>query len=568
MPFMDSLAIAFHLSSSFTSLIIYGTMSGKKSSSTRKSQTYYPMTGGVSFHMGSNGSIRSGSASNVETIVYGSGNSTTSDVSSITTNQKETRDEDPFKALLNAEEEEEMLRDYGEDYEKEEDEDDVASTIHLKEGNSPQILLALAYGILEDDSSEAPKMICDYENDPIFNVNKTNKVTKTVKRFTPTNKQLHDEVMRRKVLFGVKGKFSSQKGRVALLKWLEGHPRKNKRDVTYLRSEVAAFKTSLKQATSSCNGSGSGQWRGDIPLLRFIHCIIDDDKIKEAFIACMRCLSREELDGRHSTEHARPDVWALVASKWNCRTFNPMTRLYPHLHSSFSDAVDCSHENVATMGECTAERVRRKWASLRAQLLIVKSNWEKSGSGEGMGELVDGDYLDVGGIGERKSDFLGKYSPVVLYLWEVSAELGFLTHVVQQIETDKGLDGDNIPSVTDLKNKRRKKAKDKDDRMNLMSESIAKGLKATSRSINEITCSLLEGQLDTLKQKRYEERMKKYMMKHSKELEPEMDALICNHISALTFSIEDLQKKIKEYKDGMSVLDNKDHADVEVIAID
>ena len=546
-------------------------MSSATQSSPKKSRTYYPQ-GGTPFHLTALGSIHEGSATDISIVGYGSGGESV--VSSITT-PPQLHDTQLPTALFQP-----ISNQQGNEEGREEDdlvmsndkhvheEDDVASTIHLKAGNSPQVLLSLAYGILERGSST--KMICDYATDPIFQLSKTNKTSKSVKRFTPTNKQLHEEVMRRKELVGEKGRVSTQMGRDSFLQWLKEHPRTNSRDVTYLRQEVAIFKNSLKQVVSSTSGSGGNQWRGELPVLRFIHCLVENDSIKQAFIQSMKTLTRDELDARNSAEHARVDVWQLIADKWNDRSFNPRTNPYPTLHSFFADAIDCSYDKVATMGKCTPERTRKKWSHLRAQLLVVKKNWTKSGSGDGMGELVNGDYVAVGGVGGKKADFLGKFSPCVLYLWEICAEHGFLSRVAQQLEAETALDGEHVPTIMSARKKKRKKKEEEEDKFDLMGDTIANGLRQTAESINEITCSLLEGQLATLKDKRHEQRLKKAFLRHSDDLVPEVEGLILQHISGLTLSITDLERKIKAYKGGVSNLEEEDEGakEVEVIAVE
>ena len=58
-------------------------------------------------------------------------------------------------------------------------------------------------------------------------------------------------------------------------------------------------------------------WKGLEPVIRFIHCLCDFDKIRQAFKTSLTCMTRIELDGKRNSEIARKDPWEMIAQKWN-----------------------------------------------------------------------------------------------------------------------------------------------------------------------------------------------------------------------------------------------------------
>ena len=147
----------------------------------------------------------------------------------------------------------------------------LAKSVSIKYDNSVQVMIAMGYGLTSKDGSDT--LLCDYDKDPIFDLEQT-KATK--KRCKPTNRQLLQEVARRKEILGDKSKTGSQKGKMYYLDWLKKNPRTHPEDIVFLRHEIQHLKESISAASKQANvGSGAFQWRGEIPRLRLIHCILD-----------------------------------------------------------------------------------------------------------------------------------------------------------------------------------------------------------------------------------------------------------------------------------------------------
>ena len=114
-----------------------------------------------------------------------------------------------------------------------------------------------------------------------------------------------------------------------------------------------------------------GNWVGKYPHLRLIHCIVDNDDIKDAFIHQNKTTRvRLENENRNHTE----SVWSKIADKWNDPQFEPVTEDMTSEHSDFkADIID--HELVADLAPATAEKVEKKWATVKNELTRIIANW-------------------------------------------------------------------------------------------------------------------------------------------------------------------------------------------------
>jgi len=114
-----------------------------------------------------------------------------------------------------------------------------------------------------------------------------------------------------------------------------------------------------------------GNWVGKYPHLRLIHCIVDNDDIKDAFIHRNKTTrGRLEIENRNHTE----SVWSKIADKWNDPQFEPVTEDMTSEHSDFkADIID--HELVADLAPATAEKVEKKWATVKNELTRIIANW-------------------------------------------------------------------------------------------------------------------------------------------------------------------------------------------------
>jgi hypothetical protein len=106
--------------------------------------------------------------------------------------------------------------------------------------------------------------------------------------------------------------------RMQMMDWLESNPVSDAPSVDFLTSEVlrlhevhqrmeserrqqheSSADTAGAANASSGQGGGSGPWRGNVPYMRIIMCLTEDD-VKALFLARANTLSRAELDARNS----------------------------------------------------------------------------------------------------------------------------------------------------------------------------------------------------------------------------------------------------------------------------
>ena len=70
-----------------------------------------------------------------------------------------------------------------------------------------------------------------------------------------------------------------------------------------------------------------GNWVGKYPYLRLIHCIVDNDDIKDAFIHRNKTTrGRSEIENRNHTV----SVWSKIADTWNNPSDLPAVHFSAH----------------------------------------------------------------------------------------------------------------------------------------------------------------------------------------------------------------------------------------------
>ena len=82
------------------------------------------------------------------------------------------------------------------------------------------------------------------------------------------------------------------------IRWLEAHPPKDEQDILFLNNEVQRLEATILEAQQERHeqeARQSGQWRGAIPYMRLITCLIQDN-IKFSFLRRADARTRQELD--------------------------------------------------------------------------------------------------------------------------------------------------------------------------------------------------------------------------------------------------------------------------------
>jgi hypothetical protein len=247
----------------------------------------------------------------------------------------------------------------------------------------------MGIGYKDEDGNQ----LVDFEAEPFVSA------APRSRQWKPMTKHLTPELRRRWEKRNREGKKPGTQWRMEkILSWLyDNPPNEDDDDEKWLIDKITEFKDVLKESIGEKNKNDEaegGKWIGDIPYLRLIHCLMDDEQIRAAYTRSFDVLSREELDGRNSDVVSHPTVYQMIANKWNDCMFNPVSVVNPDLHTSFSSTKDLGWSEVQHLASATAEKVKQKLSEMRAKLSIIITNWETSGQGDG-GILKDDDSVKM-----------------------------------------------------------------------------------------------------------------------------------------------------------------------------
>ena len=188
----------------------------------------------------------------------------------------------------------------------------------------------------------------------------------------------------------------------------------------------------------------SRYWSGDIPNLRLIHCLIDFEDVRTAFLNSFNTKTRLEVDGRNTLNSMKKCPWKMISDKWNDEAYNPCTTQIFTLHDDFCEKIDLSFSHVSKMEECTPSKAKDKFYKMKNDLIVVKNNWELSGNGDGC-------------VARDSTEFDG----IINGLWEKAEEFDLLQSVCQQLSSCIAIDSSSIRAIEtdDVKDESNKKQK-------------------------------------------------------------------------------------------------------------
>jgi hypothetical protein len=140
--------------------------------------------------------------------------------------------------------------------------------------------------------------------------------------------------------------------------------------------------SSKKTAAKKTSGFN---WTGQLPWLRLVHCLVDDEEIKKAYTRRFDIpSSRIYLDNRKSVDKRPRTVWELLADKWNNEDFTCSTiRMLGPARDDFRYPIVIDHAVVKKYTEATPKMCKDKMAVLCKEVRTAHQNWSKSGEGEG-----------------------------------------------------------------------------------------------------------------------------------------------------------------------------------------
>lgn len=276
-----------------------------------------------------------------------------------------------------------------------------------KRGNRSNLktLVAMGYGLIGLDQ----KLICDFENDPLF--------TKSPKKkeFKPALLDLIEEVERRKRQLSDSSRTNKQKKKSYYLEWLRENNVLLQPNHRWTVAKACWFREILVNDAAAAAGPDRFiNFRGDGWILRMLHAWFDFDDARHAMTHQYDALSRPELDGRANPNATRVNAYEVIAlnywnQDWVCRT-TP----YPDLHPDFAESLTITRADVERFGPLDVKKIKNKLSNMKTKLNIIKTNWEASGNGEGnrpsgeCDELIRGaDELPEFGGADDRSNFLG-----------------------------------------------------------------------------------------------------------------------------------------------------------------
>jgi hypothetical protein len=336
----------------------------------------------------------------------------------------------------------------------------LSQSIYEALGNSKKVLATLCIGL--KNPNQTP--LIDMDEVPWSLEPKTN--------IKPANRELATEVLRRQKLFAladteVIGQQDNakplsmkpkNKSRDVLIEWLNDWPISDPSCVQFLTTEACRVRSVLQNAINESRETAlamqHGAWSGAIPYLRLIHCIIDNESARSAYLKRNAVKTREELDATKSPSQCK-SAYDVIAEIWNDPQFNPCTSV-SHCHEDFAEEILLPHSKVATLLPADGLGIQNRLSSIRATLLRIIDKWEQSGQGDGgRASAMDDDRPTGWGNLEGRSqqaldnraNFLGDAPTWYLYFWEAADKYQLLATTLQRLSGTVGAPSGSTPTL-------------------------------------------------------------------------------------------------------------------------
>lgn len=188
----------------------------------------------------------------------------------------------------------------------------VSEQLYIESGNDKKVLYLLSIGLLEEgENHEQQAPLFSFDQQPWSKLPRSSAIC-------PRNNEYVSEIVRRAELFCIVPPPRPRNWtRPQIMEWLAGNPISNEADVAFLRNEVhrvrGVWERKLQQrlvpmqdesslvvaASGGRSRSGGSYWRPNLPFLRVIMCLTQDN-VKSLFLTRANALSRQQLDGRNS----------------------------------------------------------------------------------------------------------------------------------------------------------------------------------------------------------------------------------------------------------------------------
>jgi hypothetical protein len=335
----------------------------------------------------------------------------------------------------------------------------LSENVYVALGNARKTLVTLCYGLKNADGTP----LIDLDALPWSQEPKA--VTK------PANKDLAMEVLRRQKIFkdlksddretakalAMKPK---NKPRDTLIQWLLEWPIVDPDCIDFLTTEANRVQHILQAAIDESRETAvaiqHGAWSGSIPYLRLIHCILDCDATRSAYLRRNEVKKRDELDAANSPVQCKTG-YAIIADCWNDPEFNPKTTV-SSCHVDFASEIPLPYSKVARLLPADSLGVQNRLSNIRATMLRIIDKWEQSGQGDG-GRVAEPDQERPAGWGkldnrtqealDNRANFLGDSPSWYLYFWEAADKYQLLGSTLQRLCETVGVTcGTKSPTVS------------------------------------------------------------------------------------------------------------------------
>ena len=327
-------------------------------------------------------------------------------------------------------------------------------------GNSKKTLVTLCIGLKTSD------------NTPLINIEKSPWCLEAKVNIKPANKDLATEVLRRQRLFlqcelvekvgedikPLKMK-PKNKAREVLIEWLNDWPIIDPACVEFLTAEATRvhdiMQSAINESRENLLAMQHGAWCGQTPYLRLVHCIIDSDASRSAYLRRNEVKTREQIDATNSPLLCKTAYDKVIAECWNNPDFNPSTYA-SQCHSDFAEEISLSYSKVATLVPPDSLAIQNRLSNIRATLLRIIDKWEQSGQGDG-GRMADLEADRPQGWGtlegrtqqalDNRANFLGDAPSLYLYFWEAADKYQLLGSTLQRLNVTVGASSGNTPTL-------------------------------------------------------------------------------------------------------------------------
>ena len=160
--------------------------------------------------------------------------------------------------------------------------------------NNIRVLMAMAIGLRDN-------------NDKLYDGDKTDDrfPLKQKKSWHPGNDLLVKEIKRRKKIMNDPSNTSQQTKRCDAIDWMMKNPLTESEDVLFVKGQMDEITKMVKNAEKEKEDMKRHiNWTGTIPHLRLIHCLVDNENIRAAFLHSLKVMDKYELDEKKHSDNA------------------------------------------------------------------------------------------------------------------------------------------------------------------------------------------------------------------------------------------------------------------------